>query len=94
MLNLQKAHYAKQQIALRGIKVRFAAPTFNEFVIQLPKSVADVNAALLREGMIGGYDLGRSYPELANHMLVAVTELRTRAEIDHLAEQLEGIVRA
>jgi len=95
LMNLQKAHYAKRQIAARqGVTVRFSAPTFHEFVVRLPKPAAAVNAALLQAGIIGGYDLGRSYPELAGHLLFAVTELRTREEIDNLAQQLEAIARA
>ncbi|MBO8163170.1 MAG: aminomethyl-transferring glycine dehydrogenase subunit GcvPA [Brevibacillus sp.] len=95
MMNLQKAHYAKQTIAGKdGLDVVFTAPIFNEFVVKLPKPVAEVNAALLQAGIIGGYDLGRSYPELAGHMLIAVTELRTKAEIDALAQELEAIAHA
>ncbi|WP_139489394.1 aminomethyl-transferring glycine dehydrogenase subunit GcvPA [Brevibacillus dissolubilis] len=95
MMNLQKAHYAKQALAnTAGLEVVFNSPTFNEFVVKLPKPVKDVNTALLNAGIIGGYDLGLDYPELANHMLIAVTELRTKAEIDTLAQELEAIVRA
>ena len=43
---------------------------------------------LFEKGIIGGYDLGTDYPELKDHMLVAVTELRTKEEIDALAKEL------
>ena len=43
---------------------------------------------LFEKGMIGGFDLGTVYPELKDHMLVAVTELRTKEEIDALAQEL------
>ncbi|UFJ42944.1 aminomethyl-transferring glycine dehydrogenase subunit GcvPA [Brevibacillus humidisoli] len=95
LMNLQKANYAKQVIgALEGLEIVFQSPTFNEFVVKLPKPAAEVNAALLQAGIIGGYDMGRSYPELSGHMLIAVTELRTKQEIDTLAQQLEVIGRA
>ncbi|MGO0060791.1 aminomethyl-transferring glycine dehydrogenase subunit GcvPA [Brevibacillus fluminis] len=95
MMNLQKSHYAKQALTnAKGVEAVFNAPFFNEFVIKLTKPVADVNKALLAAGIIGGYDLGKAYPELAGHMLVAVTELRTKQEIDAFAQELEAILSA
>lgn len=89
-LNLQKAHYASRQLAERGFNLPFSAPFFNEFVIQLPNgaSVKELNLKLLEAGFIGGYDLGIAYPELTGHMLVAVTEKRTKVEIDSLISRL------
>lgn len=90
-LNLQKAHYAKKKIAsIPGVEVAFSAPFFNEFVVKISGNVADVNRKLLAEGFISGYDLGRDYPELAGHLLLAVTESRTKEEIDQFATALEG----
>lgn len=94
MMNLQKAHYAKQALEAKGLDVVFSAPFFNEFVVKLSKPVAEVNKQLLERGIIGGYDLGLDYPELAGHMLIAVTELRTKQEMDTLAQELEAITRA
>jgi len=87
--NIQKAHYAKKQFSEHGFDVVYEGPFFNEFVIKLPKSVKEVNQHLLKNAMIGGYDLGKTYPELSNHMLLAVTELRTKEEIDTLVNELE-----
>ncbi len=86
--NIQKAHYAKKVMKDNGLELVFEGPSFNEFVVKLSKPVKEVNVALLQKGIIGGYDLGRDYPELANHMLVAVTELRTKEEIDTFAKEL------
>ncbi|PLT29173.1 aminomethyl-transferring glycine dehydrogenase subunit GcvPA [Peribacillus deserti] len=86
--NIQKAHYAKTQFKQTGVEVVFDGPAFNEFVIKLNKPVSEVNQNLIRNGIIGGYDLGRSYPELENHMLIAVTELRTKEEIDTFVKEL------
>lgn len=93
-LNLQKAHYAKERLErVTGVRAVFPQPFFNEFVIQLPRPVTEVNRQLLKRGIIGGYDLERDYPELTNHMLLAVTEVRTKEEIDQLADGLEGLLR-
>lgn len=86
--NIQKAHYAKNVMKSNGLELVFEGPSFNEFVIKLAKPVKEVNKALLQKGIIGGYDLGRDYPELANHMLIAVTELRTKEEIDIFAKEV------
>ena len=94
MMNLQKAHYAKKALEAKGLEVVNASPFFNEFIVKLNKPVADVNKKLLAAGIIGGYDLGLDYPELSQHTLIAVTELRTKEEIDTLAAELEAITRA
>lgn len=89
-----KAHYAAAQIAgLEGYTVDTALPFFNEFVVRCPRPVREINDALVREGIIGGYDLGADYPHLAGHMLVAVTEMNTKAEIDALVAALQSIVQ-
>ncbi|EMI09844.1 aminomethyl-transferring glycine dehydrogenase subunit GcvPA [Anoxybacillus gonensis] len=87
-MNIQKAHYAKEAFVNHGFAVVFTGPFFNEFVVRMNKPVAEVNKKLLEKGMIGGYDLGRDYPELQNCMLIAVTELRTKEEIDTLVKEL------
>lgn len=86
--NLQKAAYAKAAFKQAGFKLAFEGPSFNEFVIKLSNPVKQVNQALLTKGIIGGYDLGRDFAELENHMLVCVTELRTKEEIDTFVKEL------
>lgn len=88
--NIQKAHFARELFKKNGFEIVFESPIFNEFVIKLNKPVDEVNKELLKKGIIGGYDLGRDYTELANCMLVAVTELRTKEEIDHFVKELGG----
>jgi glycine dehydrogenase subunit 1 len=68
----------------------YDSPVFNEFVIKTPRPVGDINKALLQDHIIGGLDLSRDYAELNQHMLIAVTELRTKEEIDRLVKGLEG----
>ncbi|SFA71416.1 glycine dehydrogenase (decarboxylating) alpha subunit [Lentibacillus halodurans] len=91
VLNMQKARYAKQQLEAAGILVVFTGPFFNELVVRLPESVANINEKLLDSGIIGGYDLGMTYPELKDHMLLAVTENRTKEEIDTFVKELGDI---
>ncbi|RRJ66274.1 aminomethyl-transferring glycine dehydrogenase subunit GcvPA [Paenibacillus oralis] len=96
-LNLQKAHYAKARLAsVPGVSLPFPAPVFNEFVIRLPEDAEpqQLQQDLLEAGFIGGYDLGRSYPELAGHVLIAVTEKRSKAEIDQFASVMEESICA
>ena len=86
--NIQKAHYAKAAFKAKGFEIAFEGPSFNEFVVKLNKPVKEVNVKLLEKGMIGGYDLGRDYTDLKNHMSVAVTELRTKEEIDTFVNEM------
>ncbi|TWE06359.1 glycine dehydrogenase (decarboxylating) alpha subunit [Neobacillus bataviensis] len=86
--NLQKAHYAKTAFKAAGIEVVFDGFSFNEFVVKLNKPIKEINQTLLLKGIIGGYDLGRDYSELSNHMLIAVTEQRTKDEIDTFVKEL------
>jgi len=92
-LSYHKAHYAAALIdKLEGYAVKGNGLFFKEFVVQCPQPVAEINQRLLDEwGILGGYDLGRDYPELADHMLICVTEMNGRAEIEALAEALAGM---
>ncbi|PLR87564.1 aminomethyl-transferring glycine dehydrogenase subunit GcvPA [Bacillus sp. V33-4] len=86
--NIQKAYYAKTAFVKNGFDIVFDGPSFNEFVVKLSKPVKEVNKLLLQQGIIGGYDLGREYSDMENHMLIAVTELRTKEEIDTFVKEL------
>jgi glycine dehydrogenase subunit 1 len=91
--NLAKAHYAQGALAkASGAKVLFnGAPRFHEFVLDLPKSADETNAALLGEKIIGGLALQKWYPELGpNASLWCATELTTRKQIDSAAAALAG----
>jgi glycine cleavage system P protein (glycine dehydrogenase) subunit 1 len=87
--NLAKAQFAMAELTkIPGVRRAFDAPFFNEFTIELPRSVKMVNAQLLREKIIGPFVLGTAYPELTKHALVCVTETTTRAEIERFAGAL------
>ena len=87
-----KAHYAASRISeIKGYSLCFDTPFFHEFSVCCPKPVAEINAHLLEHGIIGGYDLGQDYPALKDHMLIAVTEMNTRDEIDLLVDTLQEV---
>ncbi len=90
-----KAHYAADRInALPRFGVRMDRPFFHEFVVQCPLPVKDLNDYLLESwGIVGGYDLGQDYPHLKNHMLVVVTEMNSRDQIDSLVTALSEVHR-
>ncbi len=92
--NLAKAHYAAKKLTkLPGVKVRFSAPFFNEFVVELPKRPAGVLRKLLRKKIVGGLALERFYPEMKNALLVCVTETARRAEIEEWVAGMRAALR-
>ncbi len=91
--NLAKAHFALAQLEkLPGVRRAFAAPFFNEFVLEFPRSVKLINQDLLREKIIGPLPLGQFYPEQTKRGLLCVTEKTPRAEIERLASALKMIL--
>jgi glycine dehydrogenase subunit 1 len=82
---LQKAHYAADQLAAAGVRLRFDRPFFKEFTVRTPGNVSALLSGLLAKGYHAGLELGQWYPTLADSVSIAVTENRTRAEIDGLA---------
>jgi glycine dehydrogenase subunit 1 len=90
--NLRKAAYAKECLGkVPGCSLRFGGPTFNEFVVRLKKRPAAVLKQLVKKEIIGGLELGRFYPELADCLLLCVTEQKTREDIDALSAALGGM---
>jgi glycine dehydrogenase subunit 1 len=96
-LNIDKAQHAVREIerATAGrVARRFAGPVFNEFVVGGLVDGADVHGQLLAQGIVGGVPLGRDYPELADALLVSVTEVNTAGEIARLAHALASATAA
>ena len=88
-----KAHYATDRIdELDGFSVNRDKPFFNEFMVECPVEPVELNKRLLEKGIIGGYALGQAYPDLVGQILVCVTELNTREDIDCLVEALREVV--
>ena len=91
-LCLQKAHFARKTILdVPGFEPVFSQPFFNEFVVRCPISPSELNTELREAGVVAGLDLGKYYPELEGCMLIAVTEKRTRDEIELLAGLLKEV---
>ena len=91
-LCLQKSHYAYGQLLqIPGVSAPFTAPFFKEFVVSLPLSPGAVNQALMQKGIIGGYALPEDGP-VKNGWLVAVTEKRTKEQIDDLADAVKEVL--
>ncbi len=91
-LCLDKAHYAAGRIGrVDGYEPRFQAPFFKEFVVRTTRDVNRVMAHCRGKGILAGVPLGGWYPNMADSFLVAVTEKRTRAQIDALADALAEV---
>ncbi len=88
----KKAHYAFKELSQKGqYRPLFNKAFFKEFVVTTDKNIEDVNAKLLKEGILGGYNLEREYPEFKNSVLLCVTEKRTKEEIDRLVQGMGAI---
>ncbi len=89
-----KAHYAAERIRkVKGFSLCFETPFFHEFTVCCPQPVGEINDHLLEHGILGGYDLGEDYPAFAGRMLLAVTEMNTKEEIDALVDVLTEVSR-
>ncbi len=87
-----RAHYAADQIRqLPGYAVLDEGPFFKEFVVQCPRPVTEINALLSEHGIVGGFDLAHDEPQLGNAMLLCVTEMNSKADIDQLVAVLRSV---
>jgi len=80
--------------AIDGVKKAFDCSHFHETVLQLDKPAADVLAALLDKGILGGYDLSKDYPELGDAILVCTTEMRSKEDIQAYADAMQQVMAA
>ncbi len=89
-LNVRKALYLKDRLlTLPGWKPVFSGPVFNEFVLRCPDP-RGANAAMEKEGITGGCEPGRDYPELEGCLLFCATEMLSRSDMDRVVEILAG----
>jgi glycine dehydrogenase subunit 1 len=92
-LSAAKAHYAADVLGgIPGVRLRFETPFLKEFTLELPKSPERVVRRLLKDRILGGVPLGQFDRGLRNCLLIAVTEKRSRDEIDRLAVALQRAV--
>ncbi|HSY59773.1 MAG TPA: aminomethyl-transferring glycine dehydrogenase subunit GcvPA [Terriglobales bacterium] len=93
--NLAKARFAQAELEkIPGVRRVFTGPTFNEFALEFPRSVKMINAALLREKIVGPFALGTHYPELTKRGLICVTETMPRAEIERFVASTRKILES
>jgi len=90
-LCMAKCEYAKERLEkIKGVEVKRSSPTFNEFIIKLPKDPNLIIEKLIKKKIAAGFPLGRYYKDMADYMLISVTEKRTKQEIDILGKELEA----
>ena len=93
-LNWQRAEYAKQKLAaVPGVTLPFSGTTFNEFVVATNGPADFVLQKMASRGWFAGIDLGRWYPNLANALLINVTEMNSIADIDSFVSDLQTVVK-
>jgi glycine dehydrogenase subunit 1 len=88
-----KAHYAAAEIdKLEGYEVINRRPFFKEFVVRCPQPALDIAQQLNQQRILPGYVLSRSFPDRPHDLLVCVTEMNSKAQIDQLVNALEEVV--
>ena len=92
-LNFQKAHYAASELAKHGFEMSFDLPFFNEFAVRCPVPPEKIVEELAKSRVLAGLPLGPYFSELKDHLLVCVTEIRTREDIDEFVGRMEAACR-
>jgi glycine dehydrogenase subunit 1 len=87
-MNYDKSEYLKGRLREEGFELPFAAPTFNEFVVGVPRGFERTHRRLLDSGIVAGAGLARWYPELEGRYLFCVTETRSREDMDRLVREM------
>ncbi|MDI9641365.1 aminomethyl-transferring glycine dehydrogenase subunit GcvPA [Kamptonema cortianum] len=90
---VRNTQYAIQQLTAAGARLRFSGKVFGEFVLDLGKNAESVQRKLIDQGILAGLPLGIYDPALENCLLVAVTEVRTKSQIDDYATKLRAILQ-
>jgi len=94
-LNLARSRELASAVAnVPGARLTYDAPFFNEFVADVGRPAAGVLAELQERGILGGIELGRYYPELANCVLMTATELTTSGDVNALVAALQEVLGA
>ncbi len=92
LCNVKACYARKRFLEIPEIKQKFDSPIFNEFTLELPANAEDVISKLVHKGIMAGFPLGRYYKNMKNCILVALSEKRTKKEIDFFAESLGEIL--
>jgi len=92
--SVQNSRYAMKVLANAGGKVKFSSPMFCEFVLELPANATQVRHELIDHGILAGLPLGKYYSGMDNCLLVAVTEKKTKQDIDDFGVALAAVLGA
>jgi glycine dehydrogenase subunit 1 len=93
-LNASLCEYAKGLLtSIKGVRIPYGAPTFNEFVIETPLEASDLIARLASRGIAGGIALSRWYKNMGRQLLICTTELSTKDNIEKYAEALASLIK-
>jgi glycine dehydrogenase subunit 1 len=87
---VNKAHYLRDRLQAIGLSAVVNGPVLYEFAVRVPGSIAALNAHLLDRGILGGVDLGRYDYTFEHYWQLAVTEQRTKQELDTLVEEVKA----
>jgi glycine dehydrogenase subunit 1 len=91
----RRTAYARERLAaVEGVELLHEAPVLREFAVKLDAPVHDVLDRCAEDGIAAGYWLGREYSEYQDGLLVAITERRSREDIDRLADSLGRAIKA
>ena len=90
--SVRNTQYAIQALTAAGGKRKFRGNVFDEFVMEFPMDATVLQLKLLQRGILAGLPLGSYHPSLQNCLLIAVTEIRTKVEIDEYAAKLEEVL--
>lgn len=86
-LNAEKAHYLSDRLCrIPGVRLAKTGRFFNEFLLELPVDPGRFLAAMREQGIFGGIDFGGINSAYPKHLLVAVTEIRNKAELDRMGD--------
>jgi glycine dehydrogenase subunit 1 len=92
-LLVRRTAYARERLArVAGVELLHEAPAVREFAVRIAAPVPAVLDSVSRDGIAGGYWLGREYDEYEDGLLVAITERRSNEDIDRLADSLERAI--
>ena len=92
-LNYSKAHYALEKIkSVSGIRVRYDKPFYNEFVVESDLTSSELLGRLQEKDILGGVALSRYNADDKKGILINVTEVNTKEEIDYLIKSLEEVI--
>lgn len=87
-MNYNKTEYLKQSLKNAGVRIPFKSPTFNEFVAEFPSGFETKYKRLLEKKIVAGLSLEPYYPEYKGHYLLAVTETKTRNDLDAFVKEV------